>query len=69
MEGPKELYERLPLKYREKAPRTEKINGGTYRVVDGQHPMRLDLMQTRLTEEDKAREFRSDRAEGPTIQG
>ena len=67
LEEPQELWKRLPSKYLEKAPHTVERNGGTYQLYDGLPPIRLDLLEGRLTEEDKSREFRNDRSGGTDI--
>ena len=59
-EEPLELAQRLPAKYRERAPRLEERDGGTYYLQDGQRPIRQDVAGTKLTEEDRRREFRGE---------
>ena len=67
VQEPAELYERLPKKYHGKAPRTVEMNGGKYILYDGQSPIRLDLVETRLTDEDRRWEFRGDRGGGADV--
>ena len=67
IEEPQEIWKRLPSKYQEKAPHIVEKNGGTYQVLDGLSPIRMDLLEGRLTEEDKRREFRDDRSGGSDI--
>ena len=52
-EEPVEIFERLPAKYRDRAPHIEERNGGTYYVQEGQRPIRQDIAGARLTEEDR----------------
>ncbi len=58
VEEPSELFERVPEKYRNRAPRLEERNGGAYVIQEGQRPVRQDIAGSKLTEEDKRREFR-----------
>lgn len=58
---PEEIFERLPADLRARAPRVEKRNGASYLIQEGQRPIRLDIAASRLTEEDKRREFRGER--------
>lgn len=67
VQEPAELYQRLPKKYHDKAPHTVEMNGGRYILYDGQSPIRLDLVESRLTDEDKRREFRDDRGGGADV--
>jgi predicted TIM-barrel fold metal-dependent hydrolase len=68
VQEPLTLYsERIPQQYRDRAPRIETRDGGTFLLVDGRKPRRLDIAATRLTDEDKEREFRSDKAGGRDI--
>ncbi|MDH3689116.1 MAG: amidohydrolase [Gammaproteobacteria bacterium] len=63
------LYqERLPAKYRDRAPRLERRTDGEYRIIDGKRPRRLDIAGSRETEEDQQREFRNDTSGGRDIQ-
>ena len=63
-EEPVELFERLPAKYRDRAPHIEERNGGTYYIQEGQRPIRQDIAGSRVTEEDRRREFRDGDAPG-----
>jgi len=68
VQEPPTLYgERLPQRYRERAPRIEQRADGTYLLVDGKRPKRLDIAASRLSEEDKEREFRSNKEGGRDI--
>ena len=58
-EEPYELFERLPRKYRERAPRVEEREDGVYVIQEGLRPIRQDIAAANLTEEDKRREFRA----------
>ena len=68
VQEPLTLYsERIARQYRHRAPRIETRNGGTFLIVDGRKPRRLDIAAARLTDEDKEREFRSDKEGGRDI--
>jgi predicted TIM-barrel fold metal-dependent hydrolase len=67
IEEPEELWKGLPGKYLAKAPHIVEKDGGTYMIHDGRPPVRLDLLEERLTEEDKRREFRNDQSGGADI--
>lgn len=58
---PDDIFERLPTHLRDRAPRVEKRNGGSYLIQEGQRPVRLDIAAAHLTEEDKRREFRDEK--------
>ena len=58
-EEPYELFERLPRKYRERAPRVEEREDGVYVIQEGLRPIRQDIAAANLSEEDKRREFRA----------
>ena len=60
VQEPSDLYERLPEKFRKQAPRIEEIDGGTYMIVAGKKPRRVDVATADATEDDQDREFRSD---------
>jgi predicted TIM-barrel fold metal-dependent hydrolase len=65
VQEPSFIYEeRIDAQYRHRAPRTETRDGGQYRIVDGKRPRRLDVAESRLTEDDREREFRGDRSGG-----
>ncbi len=65
VQEPSSIYEeRIGQQYRHRAPRTETRDGGQYRIVDGKRPRRLDVAESRLTEDDRDREFRGDRSGG-----
>lgn len=69
VQEPDELYsEWLPAQYRDRAPRTEEIDGALYKVIDGKRPRRLDVAETRATEEDQDREFRNDPTGGRDLE-
>jgi predicted TIM-barrel fold metal-dependent hydrolase len=68
VQEPDFLYqERVAKEYRHRTPHVETRDGGTYRIVEGKRPRRIDVAATRLTEEDQAREFRRDRWGGRNI--
>jgi predicted TIM-barrel fold metal-dependent hydrolase len=68
VQEPLTLYrERVPQRYRDRTPHIVTRDGKTYSIVEGRKPRRLDLADTRLTDEDKEREFRSDRSGGTDI--
>jgi hypothetical protein len=68
VQEPLTLYrERVPARYRDRTPHIETRDGKTYSIVEGRKPRRLDLAEARLTDEDKEREFRSDRFGGTDI--
>ena len=70
VQEPPELYEeRLPQRFRHRAPRLEvRDDGATYRIVDGKRPRRLDLAAAEADEEDQQREFRNDPSGGRDIE-
>ena len=64
----KTLYlERVPAKYHDRLPRVEEREDGTYSIVEGRKPRRLDVAKARETEGDKLREFRADESGGRDI--
>lgn len=63
---PPELYERLPVKYREKAPRVEERDGVRYLIADGLFP--FPFSERDLTDYDLEHEFRRDKSQGRDIQ-
>ena len=68
VQEPDEIYsERLPREFRDRVPRIEERDGKRYFIVEGRKPRRLDLAETRETEEDQQREFRSDPSGGRDI--
>ena len=67
VQEPKNLYERLPKKYRDMAPRVEVIDGGTYSIVEGKRPRRFDIAREAANEEDQVREFRDDPSGGTDL--
>ena len=68
VQEPAELYnERLPERFRERAPRVVERDGARYFVVDGKRPRRLDVAEMREAEEDQDREFRHDASGGRDI--
>ena len=67
VQEPAHMYERLPKKYRDLAPRMEEIDGARYTIVEGKKPRRWDLAEQRTTEDDQNREFRSDPSGGTDI--
>lgn len=65
VQEPASLYEeRIDARYRDRIPRVETREDGLFRIVDGKRPRRLDVAESRLTEEDREREFRRDRSGG-----
>ena len=64
VQEPPELYERIPKSLRHRAPHIVERDGARYLVVDGRRPRRLDIAETRTTEEDRDREFRKDPSGG-----
>ena len=68
VQEPKTLYlERVPAKYHHRLPRVEEREDGTYSIVEGRKPRRLDVAKARETEGDKVREFRDDEYGGRDI--
>ena len=69
IQEPPELYEeRLPKEYRHLTPRTiTSEDGGVYRIIDGKRPRRVDIAQSRETQDDQQREFRNDPSGGRDI--
>ena len=57
-EEPYSLFDRLPPEYRARAPRIEMRDDGAYVIQEGQKPIRQDVAGSKLTEEDRRREFR-----------
>ena len=64
VQEPPDLYARLPKGMRHRAPRRVERDGKTYIVVDGRKPRRIDLAESRATEDDQHREFRNDPSGG-----
>ena len=60
VQEPPDLYERLPRAMRDRAPRRVERDGKTYILIDGRKPRRIDLAETRATEDDQNREFRNE---------
>jgi len=68
VQEPATLYrERVPKRYRERTPHFETREGARFLIVEGKKPRRLDIAEARLSEEDREREFRSDRSGGTDI--
>lgn len=68
VQEPSFLYEeRIPAHLRHRAPRIETRDGGTYQIIDGKKPRRLDVAASRVTDEDREREFRRDRFGGRNL--
>ena len=62
------LYqERVPAKYHDRLPRVEERGDGTYSIIEERKPRRLDIAQTRETEEDQLRQFRNDESGGNAV--
>jgi len=69
IQEPPELYkEWIDKRFRDKAPRVEKRADGTYLIVDGKKPRRMDLAEERTNEDDQNREFRNDPTGGRDIE-
>src|SRR5262245_27710094 len=65
VQEPSFLYEeRVDARYRARTPHVETRVGGQFRIVEGKRPRRLDVAESRITEEDREREFRQDRSGG-----
>ena len=60
--------ERVPAPYRDKTPRVVEQSDGTYLIADGMKPRRLDVAASRLTDEDREREFREEPSGGTDIE-
>lgn len=56
---PHEIYERLPAKFRHRAPHIEDRDGKRYLVVEGQWPFPIEALNP-ISEEDKNRYWRAD---------
>lgn len=68
IQEPDDLYtERLPAQFRDRVPHEEVRDGKRYYIVEGRKPRRLDLAETRETDEDQEREFRNDPSGGRDI--
>ena len=57
VQEPPELYERIPKSLRHRAPHVVERDGARYLVVDGRRPRRLDVAESRTTDDDRNREF------------
>ena len=69
VQEPAEIYgERLPRQFRDRAPHIEERDGARYIIVEGKKPRRIDISETRETEEDQDREFRQDPSGGTDIE-
>jgi predicted TIM-barrel fold metal-dependent hydrolase len=65
VQEPSFLYEeRVDVRYRERTPRIERRDGGEFRIIEGKRPRRLDVAESRVTDDDREREFRRDRSGG-----
>ena len=60
---PNNLYDRLPAEYSDRRPRTEKIDGQDWLIIDNQPNQPIEA-PGELTEEDKRKEFRQQDLEG-----
>ena len=69
IQEPPELYEQwLAKKYRHLTPHTATDSeGAVYRVIDGKRPRRIDIAESRVTDDDQNREFRDDPSGGRDI--
>ena len=69
IQEPPELYEEfLPKQFRHRTPRiTTEPDGAVYRIIDGKRPRRIDISESRGTEDDRNREFRDDPSGGRDI--
>ena len=69
IQEPSELYERwIPEALRKYGPRIEvRDDGSRYRVMHGRKPRRLDIAESRETEDDQDREFRADPTGGRDV--
>lgn len=66
---PTDLYtHRIPERFRHRAPRVEMRGSEKYLLVDGRKPKRLDVADSRLTDEDREREFRDGSDGGRNIE-
>ena len=70
IQEPPELFsERLPKKFRHLAPWVEdREDGSRYLHVEGRRPRRVDIAETRETQDDQSREFRGDPTGGRDIE-
>src|SRR5262249_3436699 len=65
VQEPSFLYEeRVDARYRGRTPRVETRDGGEFRIIEGKRPRRLDVAESRITDDDREREFRRDRSGG-----
>jgi len=67
VQEPADLYQRLPARFRDRVPHVEERDGARYMVFEGKRPRRLDVAESRLTDDDREREFRGDGAGGTDI--
>ncbi len=59
IQEPDELFsEWLPKKFHDRAPHVVERDGGSYLIVDGKRPRRLDIAEARIEGDDDQREFR-----------
>lgn len=69
VEFPTDLYtDRIPERFRPRAPRIETRGTEKWLLVDGRKPKRLDVAASRVTEEDRDREFRDSSDGGRNIE-
>ena len=68
VQEPSDIYgERLPKRFRDRAPHVEERDGARYLIVEGKRPRRLDIAEGRETDADQDREFRQDESGGTDI--
>ena len=60
---PMEVYDRLPEKYKSRAPRIEVRDGNRYLIVEGQGPARIEAPNP-LNEDDMLRYWRDEEEVG-----
>ena len=62
-----DFLQRVPQQYRHRLPHREERNGGVYSIIEGRKPRRVDIAESRISEDDKNRQFREDPSGGRDI--
>ena len=62
-----DFLRRVPEQYRHRLPHREVRNGGVYSIIEGRKPRRVDIAESRISDDDKNRQFREDPSGGRDI--
>ena len=62
-----DFLQRVPEQYRHRLPHREDRNGGVYSIIEGRKPRRIDIAESRISDDDKNRQFRDDPSGGRDI--